>query len=576
MRKIKVKFEDGKVDESVLFAIQRLDEILFFYTKDSYKAKIFNSKMLLEEYIEINNKIDKGLLEKKNDEKILEEMLWSLDMDTEAVELIGKDIFATFKKNVGSMNKKDKNRGITYLLKKLSGNIYFEKIKDNLYKAIESGSKKEIDRLLIAFVCEAKHIGYEARYIFKMLNMSLITRNDVSKSVFREFLNIFDCENKEYMQLVEIDNELANLCVKIADVFNNISIKVVDDADLPSDIKKKVPDNIFVSVDGVRALDEYSALQETNEILKIIGHFYAFYRHKEQKNLVRGYIKTEEKYHYIRPDIKGVNKSANILNKNNSVKGTMSIFDSVLVNPYNFYLLTRIMDIHNVAIGMESDSNALLDLWSILELVLEKENEDSGKSRISQISEMIIPFIRNVYIDSLIKTLEDDFLNWNKLEYKLIIKQIDEGESNKEKLFAFISLEKYDELRKGIYAKLDDYPLMRYRMFCLNENFKSTKNINRLLKTHEDKVRWQIYRIYRARNCIIHDGEDINKIEELVENLHYYIDIMCEGIIKIIGRDNNDFTIQDAIYEMHLRECIFKECLTKEFDINNCIAYMTH
>ena len=44
MRKIKVKYWENGMDECVLFAIQRLDEILFFYTKDTYKARIFNKR----------------------------------------------------------------------------------------------------------------------------------------------------------------------------------------------------------------------------------------------------------------------------------------------------------------------------------------------------------------------------------------------------------------------------------------------------------------------------------------------------------------------------------------------------
>lgn len=198
MRQIKVVFKENIIDEAVLFAIQRLDEILFFYTKDTYKARIFNSKMLLDEYIEINEKIDNGLLEKKNDEKILDELMWSLRADDEATELIGTDLFKSFHDNLGSMSRRDKIRGISCFSKALSGDKYFSKIKEGLYNAIKEGSKKEIDRLLVAFVCEAKNIGYESRYIYRTLNLSFCKNNNVSQITFKEFLDIFDCVDKEY------------------------------------------------------------------------------------------------------------------------------------------------------------------------------------------------------------------------------------------------------------------------------------------------------------------------------------------------------------------------------------------
>lgn len=79
------------------------------------------------------------------------------------------------------------------------------------------------------------------------------------------------------------------------------------------------------------------------------------------------------------------------------------------------------------------------------------------------------------------------------------------------------------------------------------------------MKEHEKKTAWHIQRIYRARNCIIHDGEDVQNIENLVENLHSYIDVLCSGIVQLLNNNNQNQTVMDAIYEMYIKEKLFEE-----------------
>lgn len=44
----KLTFKSDEYKEQITFCIQRLDELLFAYTKDSFKPPIFNVKMLFK------------------------------------------------------------------------------------------------------------------------------------------------------------------------------------------------------------------------------------------------------------------------------------------------------------------------------------------------------------------------------------------------------------------------------------------------------------------------------------------------------------------------------------------------
>ena len=70
--------------------------------------------------------------------------------------------------------------------------------------------------------------------------------------------------------------------------------------------------------------------------------------------------------------------------------------------------------------------------------------------------------------------------------------------------------------------------------------------------------------MYRARNCIIHDGEIIQNIEDLVENLHSYIDILCNGIIHLLNENTYAQSVADIIYEMRIKVKMYESFIEKE------------
>ena len=179
-----------------------------------------------------------------------------------------------------------------------------------------------------------------------------------------------------------------------------------------------------------------------------------------------------------------------------------------------------------------------------------------------------MPYLKNSYIEKLITNLLLDLQRWNKKELSTILSEIEVGETDIEKLFVFVALDKYEDNRKELYKKLATFPLLRFRIFSLNQQLKKKNDINRLLDEHEKKVRWHLHRIYRARNCIIHDGDEIRNIDNLVENLLSYVNIISERIIQKLGRGGAYYTVSDAIVEEALQVKGYVAASEKIKDIN--------
>ena len=88
--------------QGMLFFVQRMDELLFHYSMDTYKTPTLNIKLLLHEYLETVDNIKEGVLKDKNELPIFEEIVWSLKGDIAAQKIIGISITKEFLKNHGS------------------------------------------------------------------------------------------------------------------------------------------------------------------------------------------------------------------------------------------------------------------------------------------------------------------------------------------------------------------------------------------------------------------------------------------------------------------------------------------
>lgn len=89
-----------------------------------------------------------------------------------------------------------------------------------------------------------------------------------------------------------------------------------------------------------------------------------------------------------------------------------------------------------------------------------------------------------------------------------IFKKIVGDEQNIMKLTKILALKAYRESNNDLYGMLEEYPILQYRLeLYANHIFCSSKTVFDELARHKQKLKWQIMRIYRNRNMIVHSGE---------------------------------------------------------------------
>ena len=101
------------------------------------------------------------------------------------------------------------------------------------------------------------------------------------------------------------------------------------------------------------------------------------------------------------------------------------------------------------------------------------------------------------------------------------------------------------------------------------------KDLLNLSNQYAERITWHMYRLYRARNMIIHSGKRPTHIKDLGEHLHTYVDCLVKEVIislalKPLCQISNVFINLELEYETkgkyyHKSEPINLDSITKLF-----------
>lgn len=231
------------------------------------------------------------------------------------------------------------------------------------------------------------------------------------------------------------------------------------------------------------------------------------------------------------------------------VRETISNITSEKLDQESFLRLIRAYLRHNAAIQSEAPENELLEFWSAIE-VLFPPNDD-GEDRIVQIVSFITPFICSEYAAKLASDLWVSIKNAGEEKASQLLEAV-EGDNQIEKCLALFALRTNANVREDLYAILKWHPLLRNRIYSLNQRFSSADLTLKTLSTHIQRVSWQTRRIYRARNIIIHSGKTLPYVSILVENVHSYLDRVLDVLNEKIFRSAHPTTIDQIVLQVRL------------------------
>lgn len=75
------------------------------------------------------------------------------------------------------------------------------------------------------------------------------------------------------------------------------------------------------------------------------------------------------------------------------------------------------------------------------------------------------------------------------------------------------------------------HPLLVFRLYRLWKELHNPKSLKATLESSYRRIEWQLRRIYRARNLLVHHGVEVPMLGSLLDNLQYYASITIQRII---------------------------------------------
>ncbi|MCI9625707.1 MAG: hypothetical protein HFI90_02875 [Clostridia bacterium] len=534
-----------KEHDCILFFFQRLEEMLFHYSGDIVRMPVYNTKMLLLEYITVEKEVVQKRIGDYQLEQIFNELVNNVENDKILRDYFG-DLHIDY--IVKSM-KKDRRQTIHYLNNQISSHKYLSLAVDYIKKhVLMHNHKNEVEFGIRAWITMIVCMGYSADYVYNYMREILSARIENPKKCFMDFIDSFvlkDREFKVYFSFLKHLEKYKTLMMK--------RLKITFEENKNIKISKKETD--FMGYFIIKSYDNYSAMKKAYERLNIFIKFYRVISNNS-KQFIRnfGAVIDLERDICIKIPVKPLGyKSIEIEPQADLTK----IVDKIILNcqkkdTLTYTKLNRMIDLHNDAIQQLDLKDGFLSLWSILEMV---GLDINSESKIDGVINNLTPVLQKDYFSNVFSNISGDLRdNLDRDDYANLLYKLgySKGTLEEEYIAKFIFFPEFEELREEYFGKLEKFPVIRNKIYNLWNLRRSKNEIFRISQKYIKRVKWHIYRLYRTRNSIVHTGKVEYGLKMLGEHLHIYTDAVITDIITKLALRSNLRTINDVLLDAKL------------------------
>lgn len=550
-------------DKMSRLVAETMRESLFDYAFDSDKAPSLNFHFFCRDYLATQRLVENKSMDEGNMQPLCEELeylisssVWKPSEITRAILSFRTRLthgeyedLSSRKTDVenGFKGKLDYYRhSVEYLVELFnSENSYDQMLLNQISSLLEDTDSFENRKKIIfctrEFLSELINTGISKQHLYFQVNKMLYQQskqNGVSdKEYLKEFLNSLLPKESEYEVVFGIDDDVHNFFSKLTEHTR----KATKEEELQ--LKSHYVCHFRNEIAPINAYDYVSALSEAKEVFSdCLAAFNLGLHASAFSPKSNGLVKKvdEEQFTFIKD-------SSNTLRRieNKSQEDNEKVLDLMFDDCFDSRV-EELFSLHNSALLAQNKTSQLLNLWTIVEVAI--DTRQSFACRINYIADILSPVLSIIYYKRLIERLYKHIAKNNKA--KCCMKKM-YPDNNAIESFALC-------IKNGnadIKALFDEDLYMSFQFEHLTNLFLSKKNMLSDWNRHLKRVRWQLSRIYKTRCMIVHDGRKTPYIENLVENLHYYVDELFNYII---------FNTEKGISSLN---AIFSAARIKEYQI---------
>lgn len=538
------RWERPEDQELLVFFAQRMDELSFQYTLDSHRPPTATPPTLARECLEALKYAQKNAKALPGAIHLFEELEARLRGNSVAAGLLEINIDKYFE--VDRTNPAVLIKTIEVLQGEIRQYPYAVECFDRILSLIDSGNsteKSELDFLCRELVSSLANLNVSTQWINHVTVSTFFGEQKISLDfdLRSYFKNIFPHEHS-FTVMIPIsskahlvdDDYLKAFSAKITELENVKEYKEEISTLCGSFFERVLVLNSFP------AKDPHSAVEKAKERVDRIHHIFGLFNHKHKLKIgddslviqkccrkdAAPYSTSLNRMHFVRDQLpKPAARSMERMMR--TVRLPRGSDKKKFFNAVSF---------HGLSSGSTATENQLVNIWTALETITP---ESYSGSTISNVASGVLPFIGLNYITRLVRCLLGDLLRWDR---KITVRLIKEAKSEDDadllqRLFCLLSLPENEEILGKLLAEMKDFFLLRHRTYSLHKALKSLKKIRDAVLGHQRRVEWQIHRIYRTRNSIVHSGQLPSFTQHLISNAHDYFDQVFELSCELCSGD---------------------------------------
>ncbi|HJR72085.1 MAG TPA: hypothetical protein VJ806_00410 [Luteimonas sp.] len=209
--------------------------------------------------------------------------------------------------------------------------------------------------------------------------------------------------------------------------------------------------------------------------------------------------------------------------------------------------LSNALECHAIALAAREPTTALINLWTALEAI---SGSAQGISIGQKVSRSVAPIIASRRIDKIASYLaischemlvhNEHFVDRKALPHSQFTKVSNDD------IMQAIAGPNNNAGMKYLLGICQDSPMLRQRLYFVWKDFHDPDAVRKNLIASRRRVEWQIERIYRARNLIVHKGETSHLLWRLLQNAQYYVSATLSRILHDLS-DHPEWGIDESL-----------------------------
>lgn len=578
------KWPSSDLANSILFVAQTISELVNPQSYPSFRSKSLDLMQSISELRSTCENINSAGINVKNVECVASEVVNRLKLDKIYSDEM-KFEFISFEKLIKDFLEKrasafDIIHACNYFENRFDDN-YTAGLRDYIIKNYRKKNLRgDLRSVLSEYISRLVSIGYSPMYIEKTVRERFF-KDEIKKVDGRtlpRFFDKFESPDRLFHVWVDAPVTTANFVRKLG--YGWASVVNKDKA--PADVVAWQATADYFLYSQVYAKDHFSAVARFDERLSKIRCLTALtpvhvvLQWSDIHYVRTGSARTGQAIHRYIGAVRGLTVDMGPSSAKR-VRRLVGFLENKFCGTSKERILNALSYAEAARRTLRSE-NKVVSIWSSFEILV--RNPPVGQPRILHYRDILVPVICLKYGARTARIILKYAQKVNSDAVRNALDQVDSPYSNDVAKFGYLMANPlYSEINSSLFNDLSDNPLLQYRLWEFREKFVKPSAYLASIKSHEARVSWQIERIYRVRNQVVHAGQTFSYVDALIRNSEEYFRGTVGPVINR-ARFKTNSDIDDIFANLHIEYGAMKERLesirsTDYFPIDDIHRFFT-